>query len=605
MKRKAENSDSGARQNAPNAIKGSTMIAVLAAMLFIGVVTASMVKNTGSQSAASRSYSGMQVMSSTVRSGMIATETFFGTKDSANTLGLIIQSLNAKNDTTKQRPFIFGNGKEKKEINNGQHFSSQLRDIKKKDSVTARSYFEIKSGRTNNGKTLKKALAYYDMDVSIKTTAKYNAQNAIYFNGDVSDANNAMEVYGPATFEGSIKFQNTKAIFHGNAYFNKGVDFMKGAPRFEDKAYFNDYLNIQNLQENTAWVFDKEVGINGNFSTGGTDRLIRAKGDVWFNGVFKDPYGSTDNSAKLGGDSASTKFYYTSKLSMKTNAMCGMCPKEVNGHTPTCVSSPNPNTNTCCPHNCSHSFDQSDRIRGFVNMNRDSTSGYLGSNIDNIPQKMGMTTLEERRDPQLDITKIPANKSTTLSINGQKTLTLNELNTMYETASSNGTLYDGEHLVIKVNGGPLNFSTSSEKFDKKVIFVLENNATLNQQYFPTTNKSSTLIYVGPGNAKINNSFKLNGAFHGLIYIDTLNKGENHISFGAKDTLVGAIHSFSNQTLSWNTGDASAPPVIKFSKDVLTNYETLVKSSTENTYIAEYVDYIYKRIHLRPFGYYFY
>jgi hypothetical protein len=45
--------------------------------VFIGIVVAAMVKNTGAQSAASLGYGSAMVMNSTARSGVVATEGFF------------------------------------------------------------------------------------------------------------------------------------------------------------------------------------------------------------------------------------------------------------------------------------------------------------------------------------------------------------------------------------------------------------------------------------------------------------------------------------------------------------------------------------------------
>jgi len=611
MKRNARisgNSGSGAPQNAQNAIKGSTMIAVLAAMLFIGIVTASMVKNTGSQSAASVGYGTMQTMSSTVKSGMVATETYFLTADSANTLALMAKALNADDNSPDRKPFIFQKDGKKTELgNNRQFFRSQLRDINKSSGKTY-SRFEVTSGRTASGKALKKALAYYDMTetVNITNTAKYGAKNAVYMKGKLRDGNNGMEVFGSVTFEDTVTFQNTESIFHKDIYFNKGVNFEKNVT-FKDKAYFNDYVSFQNMGSSVS-MFDQSVGIRGNLTA--TNMSVGFGGNVWFNGVFKN-----DNNSKLISNGANNKFYYTDKLSMKTTAMCGMCPKEVNGHTPACVSSPNPNTNTCCPHNCSHDFDQSARIQsadagGFVNMHKDSTSGYKGHSIDSatILQNLGMEVggVEARRDPQLDITNIPVDKyeKTTLT-NYTDAITLAQLNAMYAEASNNNALYN-DHLVVKFSGGTPRFDAGSDIFDKKVIFVLENGAQLNGQYFRTTENSSTMIYVGQGDSYINNNFKLNGAFHGLIYIDEGNTATNYLSFGANDTLVGAIHSFSDKKLTWNTGNDAAPPVIKYDENVLNNFAGLLKNaSSSNTWVTQYADTTYKHVRLKPFGYYFY
>jgi len=579
---------------------GSTIIAVLVALVFIGIVVGAMLRNTGSQSGVSVGYGVMSTMASTVKSGMVATESYFEKTDSAGTLGLIVQALNASNSSPQKKPFIFSKGTP---LAGNQYFSSRLDTIYGKDTLTARSRFEIKSGKSPNGKALKTALAFYDMNVKIKNTAKYGAKNAIYMKGDLKDGNAGMEVIGPATFEGSVRFQNVPRVFHDNVYFNDTVYFLSGAAgTFSGNTYFNKYVDAQGI--GSGDLFQGKVAFNRDFSA--PNKTINFNGDVWMNGNI----GNNAGDVKFKSNDSSYNFFYTDKIPMEKTAMgckvTDMC-------TSPAYTGCTPGTTNCCIHGCHHPVQQSTRITDFGNLN--DLSAYIGHNIDTTAMlnALGMTPLEERRDPQLDISKATNGTSKVYTLTeimqeatgntNTNALTAAILDTAYARAKQAGNLYE-DHIVVKLNAST-NLSSNpplDSKFDGKVIFVLEGSNTLGGSYFPTTSNSSTLIHVG-GQARLD-QFNLTGAFHGLIYIDSLNTASSSVNIGAGDTLVGAFHSFSNKPLTWNTNGAT-PGVIQYNEDVLNKYGSLIKGSTQNTWNAQYTDVVNQRIHLKPLGFYFY
>jgi hypothetical protein len=587
-------------------------MAVLIALVFIGIVTAAMLRNTGSQSGASVGYGTMQTAAMNVKSGMVATESFFeNSNDPDNVLELIQNALD--NDS----PFV---GPKNKNVIGNEWFSSRLINVNGSGD-DADYYFEIKSGR-KGGRALKTAHAFYTADnsdgggVTITNTMKYKAENAVYMKGNLGDGNDGMEVYGSVTFEGAVKFQNKQSIFHNDAYFNKGVDILK-TPEFHDKAYFNDYLNLQNISGTVSPMFGSAVGINGNFSTQ-NNTTIKFNSDVWFNGDFIAPNGTRDDGIKLDTDNSNNNFYYSDKIPMEKSAtkcdeLCAMalpCPHSQYGY------------------GCNnHPVKQSTRITGFGNINE--TSAYLGSSSTaNIREKMGMDALEDRRDDELSIDIIPETKMYTVAnvksaqVPGSSS-NCNDFSVMcieakWEEAKSAGNLYE-DHLVVKVSASDYisNYLSSTNPpgiLNKKIILILDDGAVLGGKFFKTGPESSTMIYVGK-NAQLND-FSINGAFHGLIYIDsenvpTLNK--NSIKSGANDTLVGALHSFSDKSFLWNTGDGSKPSVIKHDPNVLKNFSTLVKCKSEpcvpNKQTVDWTeeaknDPDKKRVRLRAAGYYF-
>jgi hypothetical protein len=382
-------------------------------------------------------------------------------------------------------------------------------------------------------------------------------------------------------------------------------------------AYFNDYLNLQNINGVVPPIFDKAVGINGNFSTQ-ANTTIKFSDDVWFNGDFITPNGTRDDGIKLNSDNPNNKIYYTNKIPMDKTVMgCKSCKPENGG--------------TMCVHNCVHPVEQSTRITGFSNMDYTYFGPSSGSptdpksNIDNIPQKMKMTnpTLEERRDDELSLDNIPLDNRYSVSevksnCGGFSVKCIEE---KWEEAKTAGTLYNNEHLVIKVSGSdPMrNYfgDNTPGTLNKKIILILDDGAVLGGKYFKTGPESSSLIYVGK-NAQLD-QFSINGAFHGLIYIDADNKtpsagAKNTINSGENDTLYGAFHSFSDDSFIWNKGEGTKPSVIVHDPKVLENFATMVKCKPNkpcepSKQVVDWTeeaktDPSKQRVRLRAAGYYF-
>jgi len=648
------------------------MIAVIAAMLFIGIVTASMLKNTGSLSRSSVAYGNMAVMNSTVRSGMIATESFFPrnnpiTKaDTMKVFGLLqmlqyklknpdsstfiqfdpafiahISSANYNNYDSDNSTFMnqfkqFLKNKKRAKLADNQYFNSQLktvagkeRKVKKitgEDSTVKYTVmsFEVNSGRTENGKALKKARAFYSTD-DVKVDNDYGAKNAVYMKGSFADGNGGLNVTnGGVTFEGPVKINANKPItFHGEAYFNDVAEILSPTT-FKNRAYFEKDVTINNLSSGTNWLFEDAVAFKENFTA--LNATVGFKGDLWYNGTFGDGTAGTDNNfQKLVGD-GSNNIYYTSKPKMSSSNMgCNRCPTNP-PQANQCA-----NKIGCCPHDCDHITNlKSNKLDNFLN--RDLASSYKGDSIrtDTLLKYVGMlppdslrnppvnppspkTTLELRRDPEISMNSIDGGKIIDASaVTTSSSLDVSLLTQKYNSAKSNGTLYDNEYLVVKI---PSNTTvtcdtyTKSATFNDKVIFIVEDGANFNvgAQFYNSGANASTLIYVGPGNALLNDFGTTDGVFRGLIYIDALNTAANKIQFGGGSKIIGAIHSFANppSKLLWNDGSGTAVPEIEFNSDVLDGFASLKKSASGSAKKVDYVDTNKKRIILKPMGYYYF
>jgi hypothetical protein len=570
------------------------MIAVLVALVFIGIVVAAMLRNTGSQSGASVGYGTMQTMAVTTKSGIVATESYFMNETNAEASLKKIDTL--LNDKTKKislfsnlnRILVLNrnNKSAKVEIGNGtnQYFSSEM-DSCKKNGNTLFARFRINSGKSVGGRDLKNAYAFYEMgNVVVKNESTYGAKNAFYSKTSFNYSNGKIDVFGSATFEDDVGF-NAMATFHDDVFFNGKVTVNSGA-EFGDKVYFNEYAHIN---AGGTVKFDGNVGINKDFYFSSNN--VNVGGNVWINGDFKQ---ETDNSLisnKLNGNN-DNHLYYTNKLSLYDGNSCtstANCELHPNGHFLA---------------NAVSSFDKISPTPGPMNV--------LGS--------LGLKTLEERRDPQIDISQIDVQPYTPNDMPNSQMyyghVTIDEVSKLYDTAQKYGRLYDGEYLVIKFNGMPnktVNFrgDATNTVLNKKVIFLMDGDAEAGGTYFKTTPESSTLIHVA-GNAVLT-PFKLNGDFHGLIYIDSSNtppisnppnpqsdgnKIEVDNSAGGK--VVGAIHNFSKTNILFNNNTT-----VKFDDAALNKFAKLSSDRNIGKDVTAFADSTDKRIRLKPLGYYFY
>ena len=580
---------------------GSTILAVLVALVFIGIVVASMLRNTGSQSGASVGYGAVQSAAVTAASGIIATESFFH----ANAGGAALTRLNeylAAGDADKDaRSFVIGGAGQKQKIDKESFFSSRITSYDRVQSRTAG--FEIKGGRAEKGRNLKTARAFYRVEngrITGETTFPGSNAFSATENARMPNANGGMRIFGHATFTDGFKIQNQDNVEFLPDENDTGSLYISGQASIGNtarvnigvNAFFDGDVTIQNITNNpnTEPLFAKNVGFNGNISA--SNRTIGFGGDVWFNGTFHN-----DGNSVLKGDSVNTKFYYTSTIPMKTTAMCGICD---NGGT--------------CPHGCnSHTVIQSDRIKGFINMHKDSTSGYFGANIPNIPQKVGITTLEQRREPDIsmgNLTGVDKAGKTFLDAADNNVLSYNSLTgaglqAFYDRTSNDpdyAQYYHNGHLLIRIP--PSGVACGGGEFNGKVIFNVEGNFNVNTNFYtsnPANSDASTLVYVGSSGALQNFGVGNNGNFSGLIYVDKNNTKDNTFKWGNNTTLNGAV-ILKGGTLTWNSG--SNYTEIHRDNNVLKNYGFLIDGADVDNEQVELVDDS-RGLILRPTAYYFY
>jgi len=563
-------------------------------LVFVSIVAAAMLRNTYSQSSVSVSYGAVQTARVTVSSGVVATEAFFTNPANGDAALRIIDQILADNGGAKSpEPYIYGKEKEKIGFADNQFFSSRLVDFNR-DNFYSR--VEVKSGRSARGRDMKRAHAFYKMgNLKIDGSNAYGGKNAVYMRGGLSNGDNGMEVFGSATFEGPAKFQNSPGIFHEDAFFNSDAEFMHEKNKFYGKTYISGNAVFQNMSQQGQLVFENDAGVNGNLSTGNSGLLLTA-GEFYVNGDFKSRYGGVETNLKIKNvaPSSDKNFHYGDNLTVYNPPPPGQ---------PAGPQHCTPNAWSCVLHGSGH-VDLYNNVNGFAGKVKTPAMSEAS-----IQKALGMGNIESRRDPQLDITKIdesliyPAYAAAQHSI-----FSVKKLHESYDKAAAEGKLYK-DHLVLRVRRGDpvINFNEPHDaKFDKKVIFIVEEGATLNPggRFYHCTESSSTLIYAGPGNATLE-QFGSGGHFRGLIYVDSLNTAGNSFNWKSGSSIEGAVHVFSEKDFRWNTG-SNNPISVTFNADVLNAFGSLVKGAAGGgEESASFVDEGDRRVHLKPVGFYFY
>jgi hypothetical protein len=583
---------------------GSAIVGVLAALTFIGLVVAAMVRNTGAQAANSGGYASALTMHSTARSGIVATESFFLNNGGGDGMGLAFINKVKNGAAGADDSVIYGKGNRQAELSakTGQYFSSKLKKLSPVPGAAAfNSDFEVAAGKKPTGKEARKARAFYRLDNLAAASQGAPVANAIFSAGPVNNADAGMNVTGGgATFLDNVSFQNYPSAFEKSAYFGGNTKFTSGNDQvtFKDKAYFakeaefkgaatfdgaacfggdktefnktvafndNAYFDKTAVFQNTVGTeFKKNVGFNGAIQT--NDQLSVCK-NVYMNGNFANSYNGKIN--KTGGAADDTLFYTDGNIA------------------------------------------DTARFVGFSNKKNS------GAGID-APGKLnlGMDGMKDslRRDPQLNISNIPQSiiKSAAEAMTGNPSggnFDINKLNSAYG-ATPTSELYNGEYLVVRVERNKhINFTSMNPgTFNNKIIIIIEDGATLNAgtRFYTSGANSNTLVYAGPGNAQLE-QFGADGLFRGFIYIDALNTAQNSIQFRGNGRIQGAVHNFSKKPLGWNGGAnlANKAIPIDFDADALNGFGSLYPSAAGTPGAGDISVISGKQIDIRPLGYYFY
>ena len=585
---------------------GSTIVAVLAALVFIGIVIASMLRNTGSQSTVSHGYGSALDMNSAASGGIVATEAFIQSSDVARrtkALAIIQGILDVKGGKvtaptekeTKEKPYVFGDKYKMHIISDGRFFRSRIIDF---NENTMQTTFEVESGRSEYGKCMKRVRAFYSMDAKIEGKSKWSGLNTMLLNADMEYASGDITVKGHATFMDRYALGSSGTNFsflpddntgEGSAFFYKAARIGK-AVDFSVPAFFNDDAII-----NSATVFNDHVGFNKMISTDNYSGGLKVGKDLWikegfkttniFNGTSNPPYnGVSSHIIKfIGIGPQKSNLFYTDKLPIKNpdNSTAG---------------SPCANEGYDVSWQC---FDMNNNTLQNIKYDAGNKSNFSTANIldglgmvneadaaKNNPTNPGTAAAHYRVDyePDLSPTNITAIGKQFLTINQLEPgagpdgsisgLSITQVNNWYTKfpESAYPQYYSEGHLLVQVTGKIDFANPTTSTFNNKIAFVLENGGNISGKYFNSdigaNSNASTLIYVGE-TGRLNN-FGCEKDFRGLIYVDEKNNTpnqQNTFMWGPDSKIDGAVLLKGKGRINWMGGHAT----ISKNDEVLSGY----------------------------------
>lgn len=211
---------------------GSTIVGVLVATVFMGIVVGSMVKNTGSQSAASRSYGAMHVASSTISSGMIETERYLASAaGTAVAQGIIQRHVNGESLSGAAPYLLHSNGQKRYLVNAAttpdQMYSSQIERVIPQNNSRIFAAVDLKSGRHASGdRTIREAMTFGVLgNVTLvpqnvtPPSSPSGGKNALFIGGSTNViANVPLNIDGKATFMSNLHQQRNIHVTNGDLW---------------------------------------------------------------------------------------------------------------------------------------------------------------------------------------------------------------------------------------------------------------------------------------------------------------------------------------------------------------------------------------------------
>jgi hypothetical protein len=533
---------------------GSAVVGALVAIIFLTIVTVSMVKSTRSQAVSTASYNALHTSASTVSSGIIATETQLRGKAGAIRAARIMDSLLNNPSYGADHTYLIGTSASKFVLAENQSFHSRMLSVRADSPTRVWASFNVRSGVDAGRKRLKSAHVFGTLgNVKVDNETPYGGgKNAIYLGGSLSDGNNGMIVDGHATIRGNLKVQNHEARFLGTTWVGGWCEITTRA-EFVGNTYIHGDTKLNNVGSYSGQIFRSDAGFNGTFSA--DNATVHMGGNIFMNGNLINPA----NIRYIEGPGNTSVNYFSG-----TNV-------GINSH----------------------------RLSNFRNVTASDTR------ID-IPGRLGMS-LAAREEPTLDMRNITASGVTIYPqsyVQDADQLSTEKLNTLYETARTSNppNLYNG-HVVVRISS-QINCGrfTSGTTFNNKVIFIVDGEINGGGgRFYNSGPESSTLVYVSPTGRL--QDFGSSGPFQGLIYVDKNNTREQRFQWGTGSSITGAVHMLGSGNLSWNTGGTTVP-TIKYDEGVLNAFgglrEDAQAGAFQTTFLGSDTSIIFNAV-----GFYYY
>jgi hypothetical protein len=165
-----------------------------------------------------------------------------------------------------------------------------------------------------------------------------------------------------------------------------------------------------------------------------------------------------------------------------------------------------------------------DRFTGFLTKNPVASQMSLADSLGMVPG-----------DEACDTVKLPTTWDV-MYVSG--TITATNVESWWGSQQSAGKLYQGEWLVLRLNGS---VTMNGGSFTKKVIWITDNNCiSVNGTWYDCSDESNTFIHVNGTGCMYGMGVPNNKSFRGYIFVTTTNANGVSYQFGTGTVFKGAI-----------------------------------------------------------------
>lgn len=490
--------------------KGSVIVGVLAAIVFVGIVTSFLVSLTQSGSRSTSAFLDVQNASHTSRHALYATEQFIR-HESEQTLTIIEEVIE-----NGPQPFISEN------LGNNQPFNVILNSFDVSTNVA-----EFESIAMNG---VKRSIGKYHLEHIEITHIIEMFNSAVYANGDIDLYDTETVIIGNTFFNdighltGNSPYRH---VFDGDFVWKGSTGQIHGEIRVTGNAYFDIDIEWNPGVLTNDLLFEQNVVFNGNILSNGTF-------DIHGNGIFN----GNVSAGQAFINANNNPLYFGGSISYDT-------------------SSPTDSSVTIYNHSTiNHQYIH-------------DVQPYLpGTNINPPPEPS--IDISVIPDSLIHNWSDHASWWPVGPLRGG--WSGGNLQEVYDEQQQSGKLWN-DFLVLNVNqthdmtGNQTGHDNLPNEFDGKVIFIIDNHQMQFQKnMYHHTENARTLIYAKGGNnsRRVDNfGTQGNNVFRGMIHVES---GEIRCD---PFTMEGALHAVGdNSEIQFDRQGSTQKHIIEFKSEVL-------------------------------------
>ncbi len=522
---------------------GSTLVGVMAAIVFVGIVTTFMTSMTQNQFGSTQAFTSLQTATMTSNSALRIAEAYLNQESET-----ALEILKAVEEDGPQ--WLFPHGNNSATLADGQTYNAKILSF---DLNTFTAVIEATGWGRGTG--VKRTVGVYALDNLEKNEIDNIFSNALYVKGKIN-TQAPLSVDGDTYIGGNQDFNSENASYNGNFIWNTtstteaSINSSVGVT-FNGPAYFNK----ENLKINGSVTFNAGAAFQQRLTTtiNNPDIItVNNKGLILNGGV--QHHNNTNPSEPDIIDMGNNTLYYHGQLYPKNESSVDAF-----------KNAPNKENE--------HKTDE--QIIELLSV--DSAE----------PINIGTLTEHKFDDSKID-EDIIQNLSTLFPRN---TWNGSDLQKAYDDTPQHMKI--NGFMVIKVDKNtflrPQNpYDNTINMFNGKVIFLVENNLSFGNQMYQSGAQANTVFVVTEGStvrALTNRRFEDNFHFRGMIYTDDGNIAEIGGQSITNDgvvrynggTFTGAIHVHGENDELSTTGDTGDDP-----NNININYDEDVLKEISNT-----------------------